>query len=157
MKKLLSADGSLASRDSLVLFLRISVAALMLTHGIPKLQSLLSGDIRFISVFGLGEELSLSLAVFAEVACSMLILFGFATRLAVIPLIVTMLIAVFHFHAADPFAKQEVGLLYLVGYVILFFTGSGKYSIDYLTQRKTVASGAVKKHRLGASQRVSHG
>jgi hypothetical protein len=58
MKKLLSADWSMATRDSLVLFLRVTISALMFSHGIPKLVSLLSGNIQFVSVFGLGEELS---------------------------------------------------------------------------------------------------
>jgi putative oxidoreductase len=47
-----------------------------------------------------------------------------------------MLVAVLYIHSADPFAKQEPGIQYLVLYVILFITGSGKYSIDYLLHRK---------------------
>ncbi len=158
MKKVLSTDRSIASRDSLVLFLRVTISALMLSHGVPKLLSLLSGNIRFASVFGLGEGLSLSLAVFAEVICSILILFGLGTRLAVMPLIITLLIAVFHIHAADPFSKQELGLLYLVGYVILFFTGSGKYSLDYLIPRRPTNTSAIQKdtkNRFATNSRVS--
>jgi putative oxidoreductase len=70
------------------------------------------------------------------VVCSIFILFGLGTRLAVVPLIITMLVAVLYIHSADPFAKQEPGLQYLILYVILFITGSGKYSIDYLLHRK---------------------
>jgi putative oxidoreductase len=157
MKKFLSADRPLANRDSLVLFLRITISALMLSHGIPKLISLLSGNIQFASVFGLGPDLSLSLAVFAEVVCSIFILFGLGIRFAVIPLIITMLIAVFHIHVTDPFAKQELGLFYLVGYVILFFTGSGRYSLDYHIQRRPTYTKAIEKHRISARQTVRHG
>ncbi|HKH59396.1 MAG TPA: DoxX family protein [Flavitalea sp.] len=138
MKKLLSVDQTIANRDIAILLLRVTVGALMLSHGIPKLISLFSGNIQFPAIFGLSADLSLSLAVFAEVICSFLLIFGIGTRLAAIPLIITMLVAVFYVHADDPFARQEPGILYLLPYVILFITGSGKYSIDYLLQRKSL-------------------
>ena len=138
MKKLLSLDQTIANRDIAILLLRVTIGALMLSHGIPKLMSLFSGNIQFPAIFGLTAELSLSLAVFAEVICSFLLILGIGTRLATIPLIITMVVAVFYIHADDPFAKQEPGILYLLPYVILFITGSGKYSIDYLLQRKSL-------------------
>ena len=87
---------------------------------------------------GMSAELSLGLAVFAEVFCSLFLLIGFATRLAVIPLIIIMLVAVLFIHSADPFAVKEPAFHYLLVYVVLLFTGSSKYSIDYLFQRKQV-------------------
>jgi putative oxidoreductase len=102
---------------------------------------LLSGDpILFPPIFGMSPALSLSMAVFAEVLCSIFILVGFGTRLATVPLIVTMLTAVFAIHAADPFAKKEMGILYLLVYIILLVTGSGKYSIDGLVYRKQLTA-----------------
>ena len=64
-----------------------------------------------MDVLGMGTTLSLGLAVFAEVVCSVLVLLGLGTRLAVIPLSITMLIVAFHVHMADPFAKQEMSLI----------------------------------------------
>ncbi len=114
-----------------LLILRIGVAGMMLVHGLPKLQKLFSGEaIQFPGVMGLSPTISLGLAVFAEVLCSLLILFGFGTRLATIPLIITMLVAVFYIHAADPFSNQELGLHYLLAYIALLILGSGKYSLD---------------------------
>ena len=136
MKKLLNSHQPLMNRDISILLLRLTVGVLMLTHGIPKLLSLLSGNIQFPELFGLNAELLLSLTVFAEVFCSLFLIFGIGTRLVTIPLIITMIVAVFYVHANDPFARQELGLLYLLPYVILFISGSGKYSVDYLLQRK---------------------
>jgi putative oxidoreductase len=138
MKKLFSINQNTATIDLVLLFLRVAIATLMLTHGIPKLASLASGNVQFPGLFGLSPEFSLTLAVFAEVICSILILVGLATRLAVVPLITTMLVAVFYIHAADAFAKQELAIMYLVSYLILFITGSGKYSVDYLLQQKSI-------------------
>ncbi len=117
----------------------------MLVHGIPKLISLVSGNIQFPGLFGLSPELSLSFAVFAEVVCSIFIFVGLGTRFAVIPLVITMLVAVFLVHSADPFAKKELALLYLLPYIILFITGSGKYSLDYLLQQKSLSADFKRK------------
>jgi len=83
----------------------------------------------------MSPALSLGLAVFAEVICSILILIGFKTRLATLPLIITMLVAVLVVHFSDPFAIMEKALLYLLLYIILLFGGSGKYSVDALKQQ----------------------
>lgn len=125
--------------DAVLLTVRVSVALLMLLHGFPKLEKLLGpGTVEFPGIFGLSPTASLALAVFAEVGCSLFLLFGFATRLATIPLMLTMLVAVFYIHMHDPFARQELGLLYLLIYFILLVTGSGKYSADYMLQRTRV-------------------
>lgn len=100
------------------------------SHGWGKFQKVLSGDLSFGDPIGLGEELSLILTVFAEFLCGVLVALGLLTRAALVPLIVTMLVAVFVVHAEDPFGKQEFGLLYLVPYITLFLAGPGKYSLD---------------------------
>lgn len=102
----------------------------MLTHGWPKLQKLVNGNFQFGDPLGIGPEASLILAVFAEVVCSVLVIIGLATRLAVIPLIVTMAVAFFIVHAADDFRTKELALIYLSIFLCLFFSGPGKLSLD---------------------------
>ena len=121
----------------IVLILRISVAVLMITHGFPKLSKLLAGgEIKFADPFGMGAAFSLVLVVFAEFFCSILIGIGLGTRLATIPLIITMSIAAFIIHGPDPLGKKELALLYLLIYLTLFIIGSRKFSIDYLLTKK---------------------
>ncbi len=123
--------------DLWLLVLRILVAAFMLTHGLPKFYKLMAGgEIKFGDPIGLGPATSLSLAVFAEVICSTFIFIGLGTRLATIPLIVTMLIAAFVAHADDPFGRKELPLLYISVYITLIILGSGKYSVDYLLGKR---------------------
>jgi putative oxidoreductase len=137
MKSLLSINRNSNTADIALLIARVGIAALMLTHGLPKLAMLFSGEpVQFLPLMGMSAKASLSLAVFAEVFCSVLILVGFATRLAVVPTIITMLVALVFVHSADPFAKQEPALHYLLVYVVLLFAGSGRYSVDYLLQGK---------------------
>ena len=42
----------------------------------------------------------------------------------------TMLVAGFGVHAADPFARKEMALLYLAIAVMFLLVGSGKYGVD---------------------------
>ena len=136
MKKIFSTQHSGAT-DIALLIARIVIAAMMLTHGIPKLGMLIAGGpVQFPPVMGMSPETSLFLAVFAEVACSLLILLGLATRLASIPAIVTMLVAILAIHGADPFEMKENALHYLLVYVILLIAGAGKFSLDNIIQRK---------------------
>ncbi len=118
--------------------IRVVVSCFMLTHGAKKYMMLFSGDpIQFADPIGIGQTNSLILAFVAEFICSVFILIGFATRLVVLPLIVTMFVIIFIVHAPDGFEKQELPGLYLAIYVLLLITGSGKYSIDHLIYKKS--------------------
>jgi putative oxidoreductase len=130
MKKIFSTSFPEFSHLAL-LFFRIAVGALMLTHGVPKLQKLLSGaEIQFADPFGFGPAVSLVMVIFAEFLCSILVMIGLATRLAVIPLMITMLTATLYAHADDPFSTKEKPLLFFVVFAFLLVLGSGRYSID---------------------------
>ncbi|HRP55012.1 DoxX family protein [Agriterribacter sp.] len=132
MIKLFSTHRSAKSVDVALLIMRIGIALLMFTHGIPKIGKLSEDPVQFMDFLGLGATASLWLAIFGEIICSVLVMLGAGTRLAVIPPLVIMLVAVFHVHIADPFVKQEMGLHYILTYVVLFIMGSGRYSIDHL-------------------------
>jgi len=136
MKKVFSILPAAAPVDAALLLARVGIGALMLVHGIPKLLMLTSGTVQFPGVMGMSAPLSLGLAVFAEVFCSVLLILGLGTRLAVVPLAITMLVAVFAIHAADPFAVKEMAIHYLLVYALLLVTGSGRYSLDRLLQRR---------------------
>ena len=146
MKKIFSINNTSAKTDIALIIARIGIAALMLTHGVPKLIMLFSGDpIKFPPMMGMSATLSLGLAVFAEVFCSLFLLAGFVTRLVTIPLIITMLVAIVSIHGADPVAVKEPALHYLLVYLVLIFAGGGKYSLDSLLQRKGSVTSNIKQ------------
>lgn len=137
MKTLFNKSLQLGNTDLALLFIRVSIALLMLTHGLPKLVKLFADEpIAFASVFGLSQSASLALAVFAEVFCSILILVGLGTRLAAIPVVITMAVAVFYIHAADPFSIKEMAVLYLLGFTFVLIAGAGKYSLDTILAKR---------------------
>jgi len=119
------------------LLLRIIGGGLMLVHGIPKLMKVINGDFTFPNPLSVGPEASLILTVFAEFICALFILLGYRTRIASIPLMITMLVAAFIHHWADDFATKEKALLYFGIYLALFFIGSGKYSLDNALDSKS--------------------
>ena len=137
MKKIFGVTHENKKIDIALLITRVAIAFLMLTHGLPKISGLSANPVQFMDFLGIGTTASLALTVFAEVVCSLLVLLGLGTRLAVIPLSITMMVAAFHVHIGDPFAKQEMALHFLLVYVVLFILGSGKYSIDnFLSKAK---------------------
>jgi putative oxidoreductase len=137
MKKLIVNFSSWSKVDLALLVARVGIGLMMLTHGLPKMAQFFNDEpLAFADVFGMGVTLSLALAVFSEVFCSVFLILGLATRLAAIPLIFTMLVAVFHIHADDPFAKKEMGMLYLTVYIVLYLAGGGKYALDRYVFKK---------------------
>jgi putative oxidoreductase len=123
------------SVDAGLLVIRVAMALFMLSHGYPKLANFTERMDRFSDPFGIGHTASLSLAVFAEFFCSILLGLGLFTRFALVPLMITMATVVFIVHAGDPFGDFEKALLYLMTYVGLFFTGPGKFSVDGALKR----------------------
>lgn len=118
-----------------LLLLRVLVGITMLTHGIAKLMNFSELSSTFPDPIGLGSTLSLVMIIGAEVGCSILVILGAFTRLATIPLIFSMLVVVFIVHGADPFQVKELPSLYLGIYVLLFFTGPGRISLDTLISK----------------------
>ena len=113
-----------------LLLLRVAFSGLILTHGIPKLLKLIAGNFEFADPIGIGATASLILAVLGEVVFPILIIIGYKTRLSAIPVIITMLIATFVYHANDSFGIKEKSIMYLTAFVVIAILGAGKYSID---------------------------
>ncbi len=118
--------------DAGLLFLRFGPGFIMAyTHGWDKLTHFGDYAQDFYSFLGLGGAFTLGIAVFAELICSILIVLGLGTRMASIPLLITMMIIVFDVGAGKPIYKIETPLLYMMIFVVLMITGAGKYSLDY--------------------------
>lgn len=133
MKKLLSTKYSAGAFNTAMLFLRLGAGILMMSHGYDKLVHFGSRHNSFLNFLGIGSTFSFSLVIFAEFFCSLFLILGLFTRLATLPLIITMSIALFKMHNAEIFGKGEVVTLYLACYVVLLLLGPGKVSVDGMT------------------------
>jgi len=121
-----------AGRESIgLLILRLGAAGMLLYgHGWSKLMHFGERLGTFADPIGLGSEVSFVLVVFAEVLCSVLVILGLLTRLAVVPLLIFCVVAVFVQHLHDPWPRKELPLLYAIPFLTLLFTGPGRYSLD---------------------------
>ena len=112
------------------LILRIGGAVLMMPHGYDKLVNFKQYSQNFMHFLGFSGTVSLGLVVFAEFFCSILVILGLATRLAVIPLIIDTFVALAIAHNFDFFGKGEHAALFLTIFLAILFVGPGKISVD---------------------------
>jgi putative oxidoreductase len=131
MKKFLLSSKTYGIDFSLLL-LRIAFGGLMLyDHGLKKV-SRIDDAVKFYDFFGLGPEITIWLAVFAEVLCAALVALGLLTRLALVPLIIMLLVIILMVDEGKPFSESELAILFLAAYSVLFISGPGRFSIDAL-------------------------
>lgn len=122
---------------SAILFIcRVVFGTMFLYHGMQKLMNFSSFSANFPDPMGIGHTLSLCLAIFAEVFCTLGFITGFLFRLSTIPMIFTMVMAAFVIHNGDTFAAKELAILYLAIFIILYITGPGSIAADYFFANK---------------------
>ncbi|MCE2438055.1 MAG: DoxX family protein [Candidatus Latescibacteria bacterium] len=69
-------------------------------------------------------------AAFGEFGGGLMLALGLLTRPGTALMGFTMMVAAFGVHAADPFGRKEMALLYLAVAVMFLLVGSGKYGVD---------------------------
>ncbi len=102
----------------------------MLVHGYEKMVHFNETASQMMNFMGIGSKASTALVIFAEFFCSMFLILGLFTRLACIPLIICMSVAIFMAHNGDFLGKGQVASLFLICFVVLLFLGAGKVSVD---------------------------
>ncbi|MDD3788899.1 MAG: DoxX family protein [Petrimonas sp.] len=120
-----------------LLILRIGIGVSIFFHGLPKITggvetwTAIGGT---MSNFGINFAPSFwgFMAAFAESVGGLLFALGLLFRPATILLVGVMAVALAtHFFAGDNFLKYGHALDLLIVFVAAFFTGPGKYSLDY--------------------------
>ena len=122
----------------LLLVVRIIFGVLLMNHGIQKWSNFQELSAVFPDPLGLGSPISLGLAIFGDLVCSMAFIIGFMYRLAMLPMNFTMIVAFFIVHANDAFAVKELAFIYLIVFIIMYIAGPGKFSIDHIIGNEMV-------------------
>ena len=121
---------------SLLLFaMRVLMGLLLMSHGVQKLMNFSAMSGGFPDPLGVGSELSLGLAIFGELFCSIAFIAGFLYRLSMIPMIFTLLVAFVFVHKCS-ISDGELAFAYLVTFILLYAAGPGKYSIDAIIRKR---------------------
>ena len=135
IRSILFPHTSYTSSMSLVLlFLRLVFGVLFILHGIGKLENFATLADNFSMVMGMGSRISLILVIFAELFCGMAFVLGLLFRLALVPMIITMVVAFGVVHHGVV-AQGELALIYLLLFLLLAVTGPGRYALDTLLGR----------------------
>ena len=130
MKKLLSIRYTTSAFTLAMLILRVGAGILMMNHGYDKLVNFEKYSSQFMNFLGMSCTVSLALVIFAEFFCSIFLVLGLFTRLAVIPLIIDVSVAVLKAHNVDIFGEGELPSLFFLIFVTILLIGPGKISVD---------------------------
>ena len=119
----------------ILLAVRVFFGVLFFMHGLDKMMNFSALSETFPDVLGFGSYMSLMVAIFCEFCCSLLLIAGLLHRLTLIPMIVSMGVAFFDIHDAM-MPEGELALIYFIVFIILFVTGPGRYSLDYIIDNR---------------------
>ena len=119
----------------LILVARVVFGVLFFTHGLDKMMNFTELVNVYPSVLGFGSYMTLMVTIFCEFCCSLFLIAGLLVRLMTVPMIIAMGVAFFDIHDAI-LPEGELALIYFIVFIILFLTGPGRYSIDFLIDRK---------------------
>ena len=119
------------------LILRLTVAGMMLFHGVAKIMH--PGSLDFIgsSLSSMGMPSVIAYGVFVgEIVAPLMIIFGLYTRVGGLIIVVNMIFAILLAHSGDIFSLTKHGgwaielqAFYLLGGLAIAMLGSGKFAI----------------------------
>ncbi|WP_411379847.1 DoxX family protein [Pseudomonas sp. MPB26] len=119
------------SQDLGLLFLRGSGALFLLwVHGLPKLIDYSEQLTLIEDPFHLGAHITLWLAIFAEVLCPLLIIAGVLVRLACLPILSVLLVALIVVHPEWTLFEGQFGWLLLIIFTTLLISGPGRLVVS---------------------------
>jgi len=119
------------AQDIGLLFLRVSGGLFLLwVHGLPKLLDFNAQLQQIEDPFHLGAHLTLCLAIFAEVLCPLLIVAGVLARLACLPILFVLLVALLVVHPQWSVAEGQFGWLLLILFATVFIAGPGRLALN---------------------------
>ncbi|HEY4194794.1 MAG TPA: DoxX family protein [Mucilaginibacter sp.] len=133
LKYLFYSDaGGLLNNIALLGFRLLVALELFRVHGLPKF----SGEHGVAEVvpnpLHLPTKFNQFVATFSDTVVPFLIMLGFATRLAVLPVIGVTAIGYFVVHRKDSLPVRDVPYMYTVCFTFLAVTGPGTISLDHL-------------------------
>lgn len=120
-----------------LLCLRLSGAFLLLTvHGLPKALNFRASLLTIEDPLHLGAYPTLLAAIAAEVLCPLLIAVGWFTRLACLPVIFLLLVALLFVHPEWTLEQGQFGWLLVAIFSSLAVAGPGRHSLDARLARR---------------------
>ncbi|MCP4035922.1 MAG: DoxX family protein [bacterium] len=138
MKHLLfggTVSGPWLSQLGLAVVRVVAGLSLAFSHGLGKLPPP-SGFVNLVASLGLPVPQAFAWAAgMSEFVGGLLLAIGLMTRPAAALIVATMAVAIFGYHAGDPYTKVELAALYGSVALCFSFTGSGRFGLDRVVNR----------------------
>lgn len=130
------------------LFLRLFAGIMFMQFGIRQWIYFDNVVDEMVGVMGMSSEATLALMIIIEIVCSTMIMIGLFSRLAVLPPLITMIVAekvLLSWSDVKPamlFSTQPgyVPILFIGIFVFMLLAGPGKISLDYLISIKLLGA-----------------
>lgn len=136
MKKLIQTitdtdpEGKLTHVSILIFRVLLSVE-LIVAHGLKKIGVGVSKAEHIPNPLQLPEAFNSLFADAANLVFPVFVIFGFFTRIAVLPILAVTLTGYFILHWNDALLVKDAPFMYSLCYLFLLFMGAGKYSVDH--------------------------
>jgi putative oxidoreductase len=136
------------------LFIRTAIGIGFIVHGWAKISKKTDGFEKLLTLIGVPfPHLNAEIVPYIELLGGIALLIGLYVRLVSIPLILTMLVAMFTIHIKFGFSSintiglsengpmfgppgYEINLIYIAGLLSLLLTGAGEFSVDKIRLKK---------------------
>jgi len=121
--------------------LRVTAGVSMSTHGYSKVFGNMEKFTAGVSEMGFPmPEVFAWAAALSELVGGICLAVGLGTRISAFLIAGTMVVAVFIRHAADPFQRKELAVIYLAMMIFFVLAGGGRWSVDSILKRKKTAA-----------------
>lgn len=122
---------------SLLVFRIVASLELMVAHGLKKIGVSTTKPEIVPNPLDLPEELNRLLAISANLFFPILVILGFLTRLATLPVLAVTLTGYFVVHRNGTLLQRDTPLIYSLIFLLILVLGPGGYSVDSYLHNKT--------------------
>lgn len=119
------------SYDLSILVFRVAISIqLIVVHGLKKIGIGTEMAEKVPNPFHFPELINQIFAISSNLLFPIFIIMGFYTRIATIPILIVTLSGYFIVHWNDTLLQSDIPFMYSMAFLLVAFTGAGKYSID---------------------------
>lgn len=121
---------------TMLLFRVLVSLELMTVHGLKKIGIGVNVAEIVPNPLHLRDAFNNGFAIGANIIAPVFIMLGLLTRITILPVLAVTLTGYFVLHWNDALLVKDVPFIYSIVFMLIWVLGPGKYSLDYLVNRK---------------------
>ncbi|MDN3656068.1 DoxX family protein [Ferruginibacter paludis] len=123
---------------SLLVFRVVLSLEIIVVHGFKKVGINVAEAEKIPNPLHFPETFNHAFAVSANLFFPVLVILGFFTRIAILPILAVTLTGYFVLHWNDALLIKDTPFMYSLSYLLILVLGPGRYSVDSFFQHKRV-------------------